>query len=175
MLTGFRSRRPVPSRLSTCSTSCVWACKTKRPHMLYVNARAGQSSLPSSLELTPVGCCEHTTCFCTMTPSPLTCQPKTSKGFKQSPFLDTPTPSMTLTNSSCNFNVSVIELGTRRQHPTCTGYSRMRTEHLLPASSPHGSAMSWRFWSCPSCQTCSFQATHSTEAVHPPLTPLMCP
>ena len=144
MLTGFRSRRPVPSRLSTCSTSCVWACKTKRPHMLYVNARAGQSSLPSSLELTPVGCCEHTTCFCTMTPSPLTCQPKLSKGFRQLPFLDTQIPSRTPTNYSCNCNGSGIEFGSSRQHQTSTGSSRMRTKHLPPASSPHGCGTSWR-------------------------------
>jgi hypothetical protein len=110
-----------------------------------------------------------------MTPSPLTCQPKLSKGFKQLPFLDTPTPSMTLTNSSCNFTVSGIEFGTSRQHPTYTGSSRMRTKHLLPASSPHGCGISWRLWSCPSCQACSLQATRCVEAVHLPLTPLTCP
>ena len=74
---------------------------------------------------------------------------KNVERIQAAPFLDTPTPSM-----------------------TCTGYSRMRTKHLLPASSP---GMSWRFWSCPSCQACGFQATRSAEAVHPPLTPLMCP
>ena len=89
MLKGFRSRRPVPSPLSTCATSCASNCTTIRPTMMSVNARAWPRNLPSSLALNPVGCFEHITCFCTMTPSPLTCQPKLSKGFRQLPFLDT--------------------------------------------------------------------------------------
>ncbi len=137
VLKGFRSRRLALSPLSTCATSCASHCTTIRQTMMSVNAHVWPRNLPSSLALTPGGCFEHITCFCTMTPSSLTCQPKLSKGFKQLPFLDTPTPSMTPTNYSYNFSVSGIEFGSSRQHPTSTGSSRMRTKHLPPASSPH--------------------------------------
>jgi hypothetical protein len=99
-----------------------------------------------------------------MTFSLLTCQPKTSKGFNQLPFLDTPTYSMTLTNSSCNFNVSGSEFGDLRQLPRYTGFSRMRTKLLVPASPSHGCAKSYRFWAYHFRQAFSIQATPCDEA-----------
>ena len=141
---GCRSRRLTPSPPNTCETSCSSDCTTIRPTMMSVNERVWPRNLPSSLALTPVGCFDHITCFCTMTPSPLTCQPKLSKGFRQIPFLDSQIPNMTPTNYSCNCNGSGIEFGSSRQHQTSTGSSTMRTKLLPPASSPHVCGTSWR-------------------------------